>query len=274
MTNSKKEECYYWPLWFSYLFSKSEQKRLIKILPKIQTAQIFLWRALNIYDDLLDGDCEPNEKLITANNYYYRFLSTHFELKLCPEYYKLLNKLILLWESSNRKEIKNRKLSLTKQTKISVNALANKSLVLAAGPLALIFYLNYNSRSLTTKSALKFWLYFLSAKQLSDDSRDWEGDLKNNILTFANAPIAIQLNEIGRGLKIEKDDVMLNAIFIQKAALNIISNLKDLTSQAKMSIKKINGHKSPLIINKLILPLEEATCKSENFLKLSGLYLS
>lgn len=278
MTKHKQEECYYWPLWFSYILPKSEQKYLAIILPKIQTAQLFLWRALNIYDDLLDGDCQPNKKLLRANNYYRRFLTTHFELHLSSEYYQLLNKFLSLWEISNQREIKNRQQSLSEQikklknNKLNLTTLADKSLILAAGPLALLFCLKYSHKDPVVKEALNFWRYFLSAKQLSDDSHDWEADLKNNLITTANAPVATQINFKGDLFK-EDGDLIINNAFIRQAAPKIISDLKNLANQAEMSIKKINSDKSLLILEKLIKPIEEAAYKSEDFLKMSGLYL-
>lgn len=280
MPKNNQEDCYYWPLWFSLLLPNDEQKILSKILPKIQTAQLYLWRALNIYDDLIDGDCQAKQKLITANSYYRRFLNIHFSLGLKNEYYKLLNNLLTIWESANRKEIARRQKSWSdqnndlKKSADSLTYLADKSLVLASGPLALLFYLNYNLRSPIVTASLNFWRSYLSAKQLSDDSRDWHEDLENNILTFANAPMAAQLGFKDIRLNSKSGHPEMDIIFIRRAAPLIINNLKVLGKQARAALKKINSAESPLILNKLIIPLEEAAGKSENFLKLSGLYLS
>ena len=58
---------------------------------------------------------------------------------------------------------------------------------------------------------------------------------------------------------------------LTKRSKSEINNLKNLGKQARTALKKINRDKSPLILDKLILPLEEAAQKSEKFLKLSGL---
>lgn len=276
MSINKHEDCYYWPLWFSFLLPTLEQRRLSKILPKIQAAQLYLWRALNIYDDLLDGDRRPNQKLIIANAYYRRFLNIHFGLKLKNEYYKLLNSLLALWENTNKKELIRREESCSRQNSqlkksFSLTSLADKSLILASGPLALLFYLNHNLKSPVTIAALDFWRCFLSAKQLSDDSRDWRDDLNDNIITMANSPIAARLDVHSSELNSKLDDIKLQTLFISHAAPMIISNLKTLGRRSRTALKKINSDKSPLILDKLIAPLEEAAQKSENFLKLSGL---
>jgi len=277
MSNDSKEECCYWPLWFSYLLPAIEQKYISKILPLLQTAQVFLWRALNIYDDFLDGDQPSPKKLIEANNYYRRFLNIHFNLKLPDEYYKLLNNLLGLWENANNKEVVRRKKSWKlqniqlKKFNFPLASLADKSLILASGPLALLFYLNYNLKSPIVTGSLDFWRYFLSAKQLSDDSRDWRDDLNDNIITMANAPIATRLDVRSSELNSKLDDIKLQTLFISHAAPMIISNLKTLGKQARAALKKINRDKSPLILDKLVAPLETAAQKSEKFLKLSGL---
>lgn len=273
----KKEICYYWPLWFSLLLTKQQQKKLIKILPKVQISQAYLWRALNIYDDLIDGDTKPRQKLLEATSYYRRFLMNHYQLGLADNYYSFLNKLLILWEKENKKEIIRHQQSWLKQknyfrkNNFSINFLANKSLVLASGPVALLFYSGYKLNSKTMLAALDFWRFFLSAKQLSDDSRDWQEDLENNFLTLANFNIAEKINFNKQKLSIKDQDIYLNELFIKYAVPKIINDLNQLIDQAKKALKKINGDNSSLIMKNLIKPLEAAAHKSEKFLKLSGL---
>jgi len=274
---SKTTDSYDWPLLFSYLLSDADQKKLAKIIPTVQKAQRLLWRALNIYDDLIDGEIKPEKKLIAANNYYRRFMAIHYQLNLPPDYYLLFNKLWVLWEQENKQEITRRNQPLQKQItnfkqkNLSTSYLANKSLILSSGSLALLFCLKNKLNSKVMLASLDFWRFFLRAKQLSDDSQDWQIDLKNNFLTFANINIALKINFNTHRWSLKNNDIYLNKLFIKHSAPIIIKELKKLTQQAKKSLKKINRHKSPLILTKLITPLEEAAGKSERFLKISGL---
>lgn len=109
--NMNKEKTYYWPAWFSRLLPKTEQEKIKKILPKIQTTQILLWDALNIYDDFLDGEGKP-EELPKANNYFRRYLETYYQFNLTPDYYHLFNQILNNLEKANLEETKEPKLKI------------------------------------------------------------------------------------------------------------------------------------------------------------------
>jgi len=275
----KKEDCWNWPFLFSKLLSPREQAKIKNILPSLRDAQLFLWRSLNIYDDFFDGQGKITE-LVQANNYLRRYLKTHYLLNLNKEYYTLLNKLFLEAERANQREINSRLISMANDSTILFKNiikpdpanLANKSLILALGAIAPWFYLRYLPTDKKVIAALNFWRYFLSAKQLSDDSRDWLEDLKNGLVTSANEPIIRAAKIKNVKLNFNKIDNNLYLLFIREASPLIIKNIKKLCRQATKEIKKINpGKPAVLILNKLIKPLESACLKSEKFISLSGL---
>lgn len=103
---AKINETYYWPLWSSKLLSPREQEKIKKIILPLSRAQVFLWRALNIYDDFLDGFGEP-KKLLEANNYFRRFLEIHYRLNLSNNYYTFLNQVIKKQKTPTAKKSKH-----------------------------------------------------------------------------------------------------------------------------------------------------------------------
>lgn len=262
----KIEKCYFWPVYFSLILNKSEQKKVQKILPDLKKAQVFLWRALNIYDDILDEEGQKLD-LLKANNYYRHFLFIHYRLNLPKNYYRKLEKAFSRLEKVNKKEIITNKIAIKageilvpKNPKpiISKQKLADKSAVLALFASAMFFYLK--------KPALnqdKFWHYFLSAKQLADDSYDWLEDLKKGIVTNAN----YHLLKIYQGKKINlSQQKKLQTLFEKHCALRMAKEISKLCLKAEKEITKFKGEKSNTIKNKLLKPLLTACDRTEKSL--------
>ena len=268
-----KEKVYYWPLWFSKLLSQKEQREIKKILPKLQTAQLFLWRALNIYDDFLDGEGKRAE-LPRANNYFRRYLEIHYQLNLSSDYYKLFNKVISNLEKANIDEVLAPKLKIkdglvTVPKKLpswkTIINLSDKSLALALGPLALLSALGYKTTDQKMKAGLNFFKCALASRQLADDSYDWLEDLKNGFITAANTPILRTAERKDIKLDFKNKPEILYLLFAQESSPIIIAGIEKFCKKAKQEIKKINNEPNNTLISKLILPLEKSCRESKKF---------
>lgn len=273
----KREETYDWPLWFSKNLSQAEQKKLKKIIPILGRAQTYLWRALNIYDDFLDGEGKRRD-LPQANIYLRRYLGIHYGLNLSSDYYKLFNKIMDDLDNANKEEVLTPKL-IIKNSLIALplklppekklNSLSRKSLALALGPLALLFTLGYKKSNKKIIATLNFFKYGLAAKQLSDDSHDWFEDLENGFITRANRPILSAAKK--RNLKINlKQATNAYLLYASEASPLIIQDIEILCRKARREMSKISfpnkgANKSGIILRKLITPLEEACLKAKNF---------
>lgn len=271
-----KEKVYYWPLWFSQLLSPKNQKKIKKILPPLQTAQLFLWRALNIYDDFLDGEGKRSE-LPLANRYFRRYLEIHYQLDLSSDYYKLFDRVISNLESANIKEvlapklkIKNGLIIIPKNLPGQKNLayLSAKSLALTFGPLALLSSLGYKTSGKKMKASLDFFKYALAAKQLADDSYDWLEDLANGFITAANTPILRAAKNKKIKLNLKKRPEIAQLLFAEKASPIIIRELERLCRAARREMKKINAENDNILLTKIIAPLEKSCQEVKNFKKL------
>lgn len=252
-----KEKIYYWPIWFSRLLSPSEQKKIKVIIPRLQRAQIYLWRALNIYDDFFDNEGKRPE-LPQANSYFRKYLEIHYRLNLSNDYYKLLNRIFDKSDQANRNEI------LTSTSK-NLNSLADKSLTLALGPLALLSFLNYKTTDKKFRATLNFFKYALSAKQLSDDSHDWREDLNKGLITYANEPVQQALKKRKLSITAKNSLPVGDLIFVAEAAPLIIAGLTSLCLKARQEMKTININPKNIILSKLIIPIEKACQESQRF---------
>lgn len=273
LKTKNKEEVYYWPLWFSKSLSASEQIKIEKIIKKVQSAQIFLWQAFNIYDDFLDNEAEACE-LPKANNYFRHYLKIHYELRLATDYYKLLEKIFNNLSTANQKELIQKKLQIKKglilipkkMPKINpVISLADKSLVLALGPIALLSFLGYKIKDKKVQSTLNFFKCALAAKQLADDSQDWLVDLQAGSLTRVNKQILSAAKKSGLSINLKTKLTVLYLLFVKEVAPKVISDLKILCRQAESFINQKNNKKETLIFNRLMGPIKVAYLKAEKF---------
>ncbi|MFZ4632370.1 MAG: hypothetical protein ACOYL8_04200 [Patescibacteria group bacterium] len=266
-------DTYYWPLWFSKSLNRFEQNKIKVIIKKIQTAQLCIWEALNIYDDFFDGAGEIS-RLPQANVYLRQYLEIHYDLNLNKDYYKLLQITFDKLDRVNQAEISSKKLEIKNglvilpkniSPNVDLKNLPNKSLVLALGSIAILSYLGYKIKDKKVKSTINFYKYALSAKQLADDSHDWLEDLNSGLITLANAPVLEAARRRGIKLNTKNEPLKAYLLFSEVASPIIIENLLSLCKLAKLEFKKLNFRKNDILSNKLIKPIELACNKAVKF---------
>ena len=99
------EKVYFWPQWFADSLPIQPKREISKaVIRKLGRANTYLWRALNIYDDFLDGRGRPS-RLSAANQYYRRYFTICYSLKLPGDFYKLLTAVMDDLDTANREEI-------------------------------------------------------------------------------------------------------------------------------------------------------------------------
>jgi len=271
-----KEKVYFWPAWFLASQPSAEGKKIHPaILKKLSQGQIYLWRALNIYDDFLDGAGEPH-RLPLANAYYRRWLEIHYRLNLPADYYCLFNAVISDLDAANREETSASRLKIageriflpTKPPAFrNLTDLSRKSLTLALGPIALLELTGHKAGSREIKAALDFWRTALAAKQLADDARDWLADLKNGALTAVNILI-LRAAKKRRLILNFNDQTTLNLLFANFAAALSAKQIKALCARARRAGAKINLGARSQLIKEIICPLENAVAETERFRRL------
>ncbi|MFA6194698.1 MAG: hypothetical protein WC719_03070 [Patescibacteria group bacterium] len=273
----KIEKAYFWPRWFFASLGKSERRKVSTLIIKdLCRANLYLWRALNLYDDFLDGEGVP-KNLPLANNYYRHFLEIYYRLNLSDNFYKIFNRVITDLDDANRTEANAKKLKI-KDGRIyyprrlptfnNLTALSRKSLALGLGSIAILDIISrkgkHGSNNLPQiKIALNFFRFALAAKQLSDDSCDWLDDLKAGSITPANALILKAAKKNRLILNYKKDPKTLYLLYIDEAAAKIAVGIASLCLRARREGTKIGlDSKSPLIKG-LIEPMDRAIQKTK-----------
>ena len=277
-----REKAYFWPEWFAASLPQKRRDRLKPSwLNSLTKANIYLWRALNIYDDFLDGGGRP-EKLPLANSYQRRYLQIFYELPLTPDFYRLLHKIFSGLEAANRQETSARHLIKTKIKTGKISwadnkrleppsgysqpiRLADKSLALALSPLA-ILDLSRESKNINEfPQILKFFRYILATKQLADDARDWFNDLCAGQLTSVNYLVLSAARRRKINLDLKNKPEIAYWLFAFEAAEPLNIRLGTLCGQARQ-IGAANGLKiRSRLLEEVIGPIETGLKESRAF---------
>ncbi len=268
-----KENVYFWPQWTYQARQKIKNKLIpLTLIKKLNQGQIYLWRALNIYDDFLDGAGEA-KKLPRANIYLRRYLKLYYTLNLPPDFYQRFNKIMTDLEKANQEEAREERLKIIKgrlypprvlPAFTNLDKLSQKSLALALGPLAII-YLQGEKNKLRINSFLNFFRLALAAKQLADDAQDWLEDLSQGKITAVNALVLNAARRRKLNLNLEQKPEIFYLLFASDAADLIAKEIISLCSLARQEARQANLLANNKLIINIILPLEKAVAKSAKF---------
>lgn len=266
------EKAYYWPNWLAKSLDNNSQSPEKKFCQ----AQLALWRALNIYDDIIDGD-NYQADLMSANRDFRKFLGAVYSSNLPPYFIKQADRIITIWEKINRQEqqtpkliIKDGEIKIPQHLSLTSSADSGyqKSLPLAILPLAGAIKLKLISRPQELQHLFSFFKYALSAKQLADDASDWLSDLKNGKLNPVNYLVleAAKKRKIKLNLKSRPEIAYL--LFAENAGPRTAKNILNLCRRAEKEASRLKIKDSDPIIKFLTYPLTLAAKKVLNFQKM------
>ncbi len=271
-----KTSVYFWPQWFKEALNDPRKRKIAPTLIKrLNQTQFYLWQSLNIYDDFLDGQGQ-RQKLPLANSYRRRFLTGLYRLNLPTDYYRLGDRLMADLEAADRAEVLRPRLKIQKGRLLwpgrwpgfpRPTELSRKSLALALAPLAALSYLGRPVRSRESRAALDFWRYGLAAKQLADDARDWEEDLRRGLITAANLPLLRAAKRRRLPLDPAARPEIPRLLFALSAS-SLAEQIKSLTAKARQKAAEAGLKPSGRLLKELLLPLEKAAAETEKFRRL------
>jgi len=274
-----KEKAYHWPRWFAASLPPSEQ-RLIKpgLIEKLSRANLCLWRALNIYDDFLDGEGRP-ETLPAANAYYRRYLEIYYRLDLSDDFFRLFDRVNADLDAANLREARCPRLLIEDGRVVmprrlpefkSLRDLSDKSLALGLGPLAIIASLGgttTSARANTTArltKTLNFFRYALAAKQFADDARDWREDLKKGAISACNVLILKEARRRHLSLDWKRRPIAAYLLFVAVSP-KISSRLTQLCRQTRLAGRQAGLKPRSRLLQEIIGPLERGLTESARF---------
>lgn len=200
------------------------------------------WLAYAIYDDILDET--KDIKLLPLANMALRILTQRFSTIL-PQtnFQKFFEHTMNLVDNANYRET---------CTWLPPAQLANKSLGHVLGPVALLFYMGFNEKSIEITNTLSFFKYYLIAKQLSDDAHDWEEDLKMGKKTWV-------LKILRKDAQDTNDLEKLRRTFWEKTILKICRKSNFYTQRARVCLTNMPIKTENTLLENMIVEIETAT---------------
>ncbi len=182
--NKKHPKAYYWPQWFYDSLGKNSKTDLKQII-ELKKANENIWEALNIYDDIVDGDSGP-ESLMEANHYYRAYLSFYYSLNLQSNFYQSFESLQSEYEKTDYLEkLETEKTLLNLNNQLLAQRLSKKSLPLLTFLPAVCLLSGYAWPK--ALEAIKLGRHLLASKQLADDIYDLDEDAAARRTTLATA---------------------------------------------------------------------------------------
>ncbi len=260
----KNKKIYFWPDWFYQALSPHPVKIEPRIINRLGLANLYLWRALNIYDDFLDGSGRPAQ-LPLANRYYRKFLEIYYRLNLNDNFYKIFKFILNDLDRANRQEISTQRL-LIKNNKILLPPvlpeltnsleLSRKSLALGLGPIAIISQISGKNKKAKIDLTINLFRHILATKQLADDARDWLDDLKAGQITLANLPILNQAKTKNLTLDFKNQPELLYLLFVRYSSPRICVQLEKLIKATKNISRSLGLKTNNYLITEIIKPIE------------------
>jgi len=231
----------------------------------LAAANIFGWISYTIFDNITDEN-KDIDKLSLA-------LICHRELEklFCknnPGFENISQKILDRVDFANFYEYKYaRQFDFTKIKPVNIypNAIfvAEKSIAHSLTPLAIIYKLGYKENSFEFKTLLSFYRDYLTARQLNDDSHDWEEDLARGQINYVGEML---LNDFSADYKsailLPKHLVKLRKKFWNKTILEACKIIKSEIIKAKKELFLLSPLLDQNYLEKKLSELEESADKA------------
>ena len=263
-----------------YFFRSALRKNAMlsdKLLISLGSANTYGWIAYTIYDNFLDEEGDP--KTLSIANIVLRELTIIFH-KVLPEnmgFQKLFCRILDELDAANAWEVTHCRMRITNARIDLENTipqfgnyekLAQKSLGHALGPLAMLFSLGYQKKSLEVKSLLDFFIHYLVSRQLNDDAHDWEKDLKKGHI---NPVLAILLRTYKMKNKKSKNRILvlelipkLRELFWYEVIVSVCELILKHVALARTSLNQLSIMENQVLFRELLNSIEQSANQALN----------
>lgn len=255
--------------YFSLHLGKTAKKVPQELLENLGKANLLGWIAYTIYDDFLDGGGNPN--YISIANIALRELTFLF-LNILPENKKFISyfkQVMNEIDTANAWELKYCRIELRdKQFSLSEISLTNfagyksvyqKSFGHALGPIAVLYSLGYDDKSMEVKQLISFFKNYIIVRQLNDDAHDWEEDLQKGHITPVVAILLKKYKKKNPNVVInsEKDIEILRGFFWHEVIEDICALVFKHIDEARSCLYGSTLFTEKKFFESLLNPLEK-----------------
>jgi hypothetical protein len=201
--------------------------------------------SYEIFDAILDSNDQSKKKLLPLGLILYRKCCEMFteSWKESTRYY--CRYLLDTTNAYHQEEQDNKTFSEARKEEILL-----RSIAVSLGPMCILDQNGHHPNSEIMRNSLKFWKYFLSARQLHDDGFDWYEDYQHGIVTTATYP----LFTITQKKKLTKSE--MQKIFDTEIAPTIAKEITDRIKKARNAIYRVHIFKDYRWFDTLLTKLE------------------
>lgn len=255
-----------------YIFTQSLKQPVDKkLLQQTSVATIYGWMAYTIYDDFLDQEGDP-KKLSIANLCLRKLV--HIYEHILPEeskfvsfFHTIMNNL----DSANTWEVTGCRFSISKKINLDEIALpdfgnyqilADKSFGHALGPLAILFSFGLKESSQEIQNVEKFFMHFLTAKQLNDDAHDVFKDLEKGHITAVGTILLKDYQKVYKTPHVSLKAGRLKKVFWEETINKVCEDIIVHCRQGKDCLTDISVMQDTSIFLSMINKLQSAAEKA------------
>ncbi len=233
------------------------------------TASLYGWVAYTIYDDFLDDEGDP--QLLSAANVAHRIsYETFLQSVRKKAFQKQVRNTFNLIDVANNWEISHCRFAVSPHTVTigqlpdykDLSQLAHRSLGHILSPLAVLTTSGISVSSQDFKAIYKALTHYLIAKQLDDDTHDWQDDFQRGHISYV---VGMILAETGVGPGVYNKDKLLMTMQKQFWNHTLLTTCDEMNRQIKLgrdSLQKASILKKNNIIEKLFQKIDISVQKT------------
>ncbi len=264
VTKDSRGEITLLPVWWNAATGRRCNEQTLEL----GRLNLFGWIVYRIYDNLLDADSGTN--LLPLANLLLQKTTLAYAKAFPTKYFSVFQEMMASMEKANAWEAAHCKFTYRKNiAQISglpryrnYSIIAEKSMGHALGPLAL----NARGRSphRTLPLTKKFFLSYLTAKQLNDDAHDWRKDLERGLINPASALLLRQWKKHHGNFSFDRrnDLPLLEKLFWKKTLPGVCRKILENVNAARSALTALTSIKDRSRLEHLLLPLEKSAHKA------------
>lgn len=239
------------------------------LVEELGAANLCGWAAYTVYDDILDGEGDP--QAVPAADLCLKKAMDIFTSVLPQTPFTAISKDVIVridaanaWEASVcRAKIAEGVLQIPPLPDYGdYGMLADRSFGHALGPLAVLLAAGFSAESKEIREVTAFFRQYIIARQLDDDAHDWEDDLLSGSLTPPVCALLRRRVDTGStGIPLDGSLSELQKVFWLEVAPEICQEILKQTKQARESIARLNGLVHVDFTERLLGPIEASARK-------------
>ena len=234
-------------------------------LTRLGAASLYGWIAYTILDDFLDEEGSP--ALTPLATFALRQLTVTFETVLPAQtgFRQVARQTLDAMDAANQWEVTHCRLPAGRTNRVpeipdyrEAPSVATRSLGHLLAPLAVLVKAGYPVRSKAAVSLRQFFMHYLTARQLTDDVRDWQDDLARGQINAVGALVLRRWRNDHPNARTLPAADALAQLFWQDVADDVSGRIAAELKAARAVLADFTALADPAYLASLLEPIEQS----------------